>query len=1367
MFFRIISTFLFCIISLLNVVYGQQQDMLKQFLTVDNGLSHNEVTAIVQDNDGFIWIGTRGGLNRYDGYEFKVYNQEPENENSLVNPSVQTLFFDSKGNLWIGTMSGGISKYNPKTGKFSNIINNYNDKNKVIPAYRVISFYEADDGKMWIGTWGRGLYVYDQEKDEATQYLNRSRVAAIVGTNDGRIFVGESLSQGLLEYKKEDDSFVQVSDRLCRKIMYDEERNVLWFVGGDNIGAGSSKKGLLKLDLRNNKVKEYGITNTGYNSINLAHSYYSLFLDSKGKVWVGTWGTGLYTFNPENENFERLFVYPQKSQILNRDYDAILEIFEDNHNNIWLGTNGGGVCVLSQKLGFNSIGYGTQPNSGLSNSRVMSVLEDKSNNLWIGTIGNGLFWSPDRENYYSVHTPGLDLDRFFVIKYIFEDNQGKIWVGTNIGTYFIEFPNNLPQLISANLEYHDPAFKTTVVSFLDSHKMFWLGSLMNGLFLLDKNDFSLKKSLKTNKKNSGDMKDNRISSILKDSRERIWLGTYNGLHIYNPEDTTINIAERFLKINGQFTGNIITSMEEDKKGNIWIGTPNGLNRLSQKSENEFDLVYYTEKDGLVSNFIKGIACDLKGNIWFSTNSGISKYVTSENRFINFNESDGILGKNFTEASSCKNTKGEIFFGGTHGLTFFNPDEIVEHSLALKPVFTELKVHNQVVEVGEEYGSKIILQNTISHTDEIKLPYQQNKLEIHFSALDFVSQGSNHYEFKLENADNEWTYLGDRRFIIFNDLKQGDYILKVRSSNRHNIWSEEIAELKIKIRPPFWRTWYALLIYIVIAISIITVIRWNAVKQVQLANKLEMEKLQHEQDQKMSEMKLRFFTNISHEFRTPLTLILAPLKEILSKRDKYKLNGEFENKLNIIQNNSSRLMQMVNQLLDFRKVESGNMRLSASRTNLEDFVSEVCYSFHQLAQLNNIKFRTKSSLKTKEVWFDRNKMEIVLNNLISNAFKYVSAEGKIEVSLYEEEEEILLSVSDNGLGIPDTELQYIFERFYQIEKKENVGGSGIGLALSKRFVEMHKGSITVASEPNVNTEFVVSIPKGKSHLKEEEIVETEQIDSLQTKDGFLNPVLPITDKVIAKSDIKILIVDDNKEVREYLVELLSSLYEVSYSENGMQAISMIKENYTPDLIISDVMMPKMGGFEFCEKIRSREATKAIPFIFLTAKNDEQFRLQGTKVGANDYISKPFDPTLLVEKIKNIIEHHKQLQKQYSRSVRLEPSDIDITSTEEAFIKKVIEVIENNFQNSQFSSEVLAAELNRSYSSLYRKLKKLTGLSAAEFIRTIRIKRAAQLLADKEKTISEIAYEVGFNDVKHFRTVFQKQFACSPSAYREKL
>lgn len=1361
--YLVVVTLLFCE----SVLFGQNQNMLKHFLTVEEGLSHNEVTSIVQDNDGFIWIGTRGGLNRYDGYEFKVFNQLPGDSNSLVNPSIETLFVDSKGNIWIGTKSGGVSKFDPTTGKFKNIINNYQISSNILPSNRVLTFFEDSKGLIWMGTWNNGLILYDEACNSSKHYLKGTRISSIVGTSENRIWVGAGMSDNLFEFDAESDSFIRRANIRCRKILYDEHRNVLWIVGGDNIGAGNDKNGLSKLDLRNNKISNYRIEDSKPNSTGLSHSYYSLHLDENGKVWIGTWGTGLYLFDSQTESFQRYLIYPETGGTLNRDYDAVLDIFEDRNNNIWLGTNGGGLCVLSDKLGFHSVGFNPEPNKGLINTRIMSLMEDKTGNLWIGTIGNGLLWTPDRENYYQVDNTTLtNKSRFFVIKYIFEDKSDIIWVGTNLGTYIVNFVDGFPQMVEARREFSNNTFDLTAVSFLDADNLFWIGTLDQGLYLLDKENYKLVKCF-LDTDSLSNLKSDRISYLFQDSRDRIWIGTYNGLYVYNKSDSTIHITEDFFEIDGKFTGNIVTCIDEDQKGNLWIGTPNGLNKLTQTGENKFQLVFFTEKDGLSSNFIKGIARDLMGNIWVSTNIGISKYSAKDGRLINFTENDGVRGKNFTEASVYHSKRGEIFFGGTQGITYFSPDEIIEQQLALKPVFTELSVLNQPVEVGKDYNSRIILKKAFPETDEITLSYQQNKLEIKFSALDFESRGNNQYKYILENSDEKWNEIGTRRFIIFNNLKPGEYLLKVKSSNRHSIWNEEPAVLKIVIKPPFWQTWYALILYILVAVGIVTIVRWNAVKQVRLTNSLEMEKMQHVQDQKISEFKMQFFTNISHEFRTPLTLILAPLKEIINKKEKYQLNEELEHKINVVQNNSLRLMKLINQLLDFRKAETGNLKLFAGFFNLEDFVSEVCYPFYELAQINNIDFIFKSNLKNKEIWFDREKMEIIINNLVSNAFKFLRESGKIEVSLFEEEEDVLLSVSDNGPGINSAEIKHIFDRFYRIEKSEIDGSSGIGLAIAKQFVELHKGTILVTSQPGENTEFVVTLLKGNKHLQPDEMVKIETKDfTLVNKENILSNVLQGKQKSNLQSNTCILVVDDNEDVRNYLMELLGPIYMLETANNGIEGIEKVKHIKT-DLIISDVMMPKMDGFEFCKKIRSMESTSAIPFIFLTAKSDEQFRLLGTQAGASDYISKPFDPNLLTEKVKNILERQKLLQKQYSKTIRIEPSDIEITSGEEIFIGKVISIIEKNLTNDNFTSEVLATQLNRSYSSLYRKLKKLTGLSTADFIRSIRIKRAAQLLADKEKTITQIAYEVGFNDVKHFRTVFQKQYICSPSEYRENL
>ena len=1149
---------------------------------------------------------------------------------------------------------------------------------------------------------------------------------------------------------------------MCGELVADDNRNAIWIIGG-------FYPGLTKFDLRNHKIERFFIDDSIPEYKNIFRTYESISIDKNDRLWLGTWGTGFYYFNLITEEFKRYLIYPGNRQTLNKDYDTVLDIFHDKDNNIWLGTNGGGVCVLSPKLNFNTVGYHPELGKGLPNTRLMSVLEDSSENLWLGTIGSGLFWSPDRENYYRVKYSAISESEFFIIKYLFEDSDGRIWVGTNKGTLLVKFQNGIPELISAKDFAQNIGFIRSAVSFNEDNDFFYLGTLQNGLFLFDKNNnHKLVKHLTINDEKSGNLNCNRISYLLKDSQDRIWIGTYNGLHIFNRNDTTIHLVEQFLNVEGEFTGNIITCLDEDQKGNIWAGTPNGVNKITQTGENKFNVKYFTESDGLASNFIKGISHDLSGNIWASTNSGISKLVTRENnRVVNFDETDGVLGKNFTEASVFRNKKGEIFFGGTFGLTYFMPAKIIEQQTSPKPVFTSLSILNKPVEIGKKYDSKIILEKALNKVDKIELSYKQDNIEIQFSALDFDSNQKNQYKYLLENNDDNWINLGYRRFIILHNLKPGKYILHVKSSNRHNVWNNKVAKINIVINPPFWRTWYALIFYILLIIGIVSIIRWNAIKQVRLANNLKIEKLQHEQDQKLSEIKMRFFTNISHEFRTPLTLILAPLKELINKNEEYKISDEAARKIRIVQNNSLRLMKLINQLLDFRKIESGKMKLNASFSNLEDFVSEICNPFQELAEINNINFKFKSLLKTKNIWFDSDKLEIVINNLIANAIKYVHENGKIEVALYEEEDEVLITVSDNGKGIPSTEINHIFDRFYRVGQSETSGNTGIGLALVKRFTEIQKGTITVTSTPNVHTEFVVSLLKGDNHLKANEKIEADNKPaSFIRKESVIRGVLTRKTKSINRSDDCILIVEDNPEVRQYLIELLEPFYCIKTASNGSEGFKKVLE-LIPSLILSDVMMPVMDGFEFCKKIHSNDLTSTIPFIFLTAKTDEQFKLMGTRCGADDFISKPFDPTLLIEKVNNIIASRKELQKKLSKTVRLEPTDIEITLREEEFIEKTISTIETNLQNHKFSSEVLASELNMSNSSLYRKLKGLTNSSTAEFIRSIRIKRAAQLFADKDKTITEIAYEVGFNDVKHFRTVFQKHFKCTPSEYRKKL
>ena len=633
-------TLISLIVAPLFLFSQNDQNLLKNFLTVDDGLSHNEVTSIVQDHDGFIWIGTRGGLNRYDGYSFKIFNQVPGDSNSLVNPSIESLFVDSKGNIWIGTKSGGVSKYDPVTGNFKNIVNNYRQSSNILPDNRVLCFHEDKKGRIWMGTWAHGLIVYDEENNTSEQYLDSAMINSIAETSEGKIWVGVGRGyDGLFEFSEIENKFYLRREGVCQEIKYDERENVIWMVG-------ESYTGLVRFDLRNYKDEQFRIKNS---TSGTSHSYESVFIDSQHRIWVGTWGTGFYRFDPARKEFVRYLVYPDNGQAINKDYDAILNIFEDKDHNIWLGTNGGGVCVLTPKLNFHSIGYHPEYNKGLINTRIMSVLEDRSGNLWMGTIGSGLFWSPDRENIYQVEIPTHDRSMFFTIKYLYEDLDGKIWVGTNSSSFIIEFENGVPKMKRLSDKYHNPVFDDMAVSFLDFDGIFLYGTLQQGLFILDKsNNYKQLKRIGKLGIDQDDLKSDRISYLLKDSKGRIWVGTYNGLHILDKKDTTVHLAESFFKIQGEFTGNIVTCLEEDVKGNIWVGTPNGLNRLTETGNDSFKVEYFTEENGLASNFIKGIAHGLKGNIWISTNVGISKLILNEpsTRVVNFNENDGVKGKKF-------------------------------------------------------------------------------------------------------------------------------------------------------------------------------------------------------------------------------------------------------------------------------------------------------------------------------------------------------------------------------------------------------------------------------------------------------------------------------------------------------------------------------------------------------------------------------------------------------------------------------------------------------------------------------------------------------------------------------------------------
>ena len=1349
---RIILIHIITFVLLLTNLICYSSDYFIEYITAEQGLSQNEVTTILQDSKGFMWFATRGGINRYDGYNFVHFKSGANQPGSLTSPSVEALFEDSQGNFWIGTKSGGLNFYDYKKEQFTQI-KQFGNSEQEINDNRIITIDETTDGRILIGTWSSGLYILNHNSNSLEHFLNNLRIYTVF-VEGQYAWIGTSYGFYKLDLETNNTKLVDLGKNVgVTEIIADYDNEHLW-IGGWEGGLTSLNKSTLKWE-------RFSLNKEDKAFVSSENHTYSLLLDQNGKLWIGTWGAGLFTFNRQNKTFDKVKIEPGYMGEFSSDYDIILDLFEDRNNNIWIGADGGGVVHLKTKKSFEGVSVLNNPDCGLKNFHITCFQQTNESILWVGTRGGGLYKSEN--NKFEYIPPQVESGESRIVKYMFKQSDSLLWVST--GTDIFEMDTSKDKLLLIPVTDKRIFNIKKITAIFDSGKDRLVGSQQNGLFILKNYHEGSNESININPRNDPVLKSDRITFIKKDVEGTIWVGTYNGLYQYNKANHSL---EEITYTNQPLCNSIINCWEQSSNGIIWVGTPGGLNKLT-KDSNGYLVEHFYEETGFPDNYINAILAEKNNQIWMSTNAGLIRMNTKDGKISSFDKTDGLQGMIFSESQGFKGSDGKFYFGGKDGFNYFDPVSVEINEEAPPVVFTSFKIFNKEITPRSKVNGRVIFDKTISGKPSIELSHKEKEFTIEFAALNYISSNRNKYKYKLEGYDSDWISLGNNRSVIFRNLQAGNYVFKVKSANNYNVWNDTATELAITITPPFWQTWYAITFYVLLVLGIVLIIRWNAVKQVQLSKNLELEKMQHAQDQRINEMKFQFFTNISHEFRTPLTLILAPIKEILSNESAKELPENTQYKLLVVQRNVKRLMSLINQLLDFRKAESGKMKLSARFSDIDALVKEVCFPFEELAKINEIDFNIYSRLKNKYVWIDREKLEIILNNLVSNAFKFTREKGKIRVSLFEEEDEILISVRDNGPGINPADLIHIFDRFYNVEKNGNDSSSGIGLALVKRLVEMHRGSVSVTSEPNKNTEFVVALPKGKAHLDAEEIIENSEdvkLTSFASEQSSLPAFLPSKFRKTSASGAAVLVVEDNQEMQDYIQSLLSPHYRVETAPNGAEGFEKALEE-KPDLIISDVMMPKVDGFEFCKKIKEHQGLATVPFILLTAKSAGQFKLMGAKHGADIYISKPFDPYFLLQNVNNLLTRQEKLQKQYSKKIMLESSEIEITPVEEVFVKNVISIIEKNLLNPVFSSETLASELKISSSSLYRKLKSATGSSTAELIRTIRIKRAAQFLADKQRTITEIAYDIGFNDLKHFRTVFQKHFGCSPSEFRRKL
>ncbi len=1324
---------------------GQNVSMLKNFLTVEDGLSQNEVTSIIQDKDGFMWFGTRGGLNRYDAYEFIHYKPKANAQNHISNPSIETIFEDSKGNLWIGTKSGGLNHYNSLKEKFTRVTS-FGETNEQILDDRIICLAETNSGNILVGTWSEGLYILDYQKDSLVHLLTETQVNKILIENNNQAWIATDnglFFLNLIDYSIE---FIDLGVINITELISDNEDDLMWLVGWDC--------GLIAVDKTSRTWKQYLLETEVKPLKTNPNNTYSILQDSKNNLWIGTWNSGLFTFNKKSEKFQKVELVQDKSNALNTNYNIILDIYEDKTQNIWIGTDSGGIVRLGNKKLFKSVSYENNSDCGLSNFHITNFWKSNDGVLYVGTRGGGLYKTTDNKTFNLVEL-GKGVENANLVKNIFPISKDKLWVNYDLESYELDFTKENGKLKPLHDENIGKIRKVT--SFKKIGQSLIIGTQQDGLYffpnLINTNSYK-----QFTPQNNTALQNERITFVEQDSAGEIWLGTFKGLYFFNSKSHEISPIH--LEKNHYLTGDIMNCWHQTNDSVFWVGTPSGLNKLTKKENKTFTVEHFSPETGLIDDYILGILSSDNNELWISTSSGLVKLLINDEKVYAFDKSDGLPSLNFSESKGYLAKDGTMYFGSTDGYIYFRSEDIQINEVIPPIVFTKFKIFNHEIKPNTAFNGNVFLNRSINAHPEIFLSHKEKEFTIEFSALNYSSPQRNQYSYKLEGYDKEWVLAGTKRSVTYINLKPGDYQFKVRGSNNNYVWNMEGTSLSFNIKPAPWKSWYAIVIYVLFITGIVLLIRWNAVKQVRLANSLEMEKVQNEQAHQLNEMKLRFFTDISHEFRTPLTLILGPIKEILDENSENR-------RLKVVYKNAKRLMTLVNQLLEFRRIETDTLRLKASKNNIVDFTKEVCISFEELAKINNIQFNYNIQFKSKQVWFDVEKMEMILNNLISNAFKYIGSGSVVEVSLSEGNGFVCIHVIDNGSGISEEDIKLIFNRFYQSRKNNKLGSTGIGLNLVKRLVELHKGEINVESVPNVKTEFIVKLRKGEEHFTNEEKTEQSFIQSsFNAKTGIPLQLKPEShSKAFDEKRNSILIVEDNQEIREYLKELLEKEYNVDRAENGKIGYEMALENEY-DLILSDVLMPEMDGIEFCKKLKTNIETSHIPVILLTAKSANQFRLEGLAYGAEAYMTKPFNPEELKVQVNTILEARQKVKERFGKIITLEPTDIEITSQEEEFIEKVIKSIEENIENSDFRSEDLARLVGTSTTTLYRKLKSLTGQSSNDIIRTIRLKRAAQLLRDSKNTISEVAYSVGFNDVKYFRKCFSKQFSSTPSDYRNR-
>ncbi len=1401
--------------SLAGSLHAQQPPLRFEHITTEQGLSQNSVNCIFQDRTGFLWIGTQDGLHKYDGYQFTVYRHNPDEPGSLSNDLVHAIYEDQAGALWIGTYGGGLNRFDRRTETFLPFKHSPGDSTS-LSGDRVSSIYEDRAGALWVGTWN-GLNRFDRETASFSPFTqdfdhpdnppvsNNIVVRSIYEDETGLLWVGSEIgglyrldrdARTITVYRNDPDAPNSLSSNHVTAL-HEDRRGVLWI--------GTQRDGLKRFDKATGTATSYR-HDTGDPSSLSADYVQAIYEDGAGALWVGTEGGGLNRFDRATGAFTRYT--NDRADPHSLSSNRVTSIFEDRSGVLWVGTYGGGLNKYHrERERFTLYRHDPANANSLNDYSVHSIFEDRAGVLWVGTWHGGLTRFDRAANRFTHYVEGIDSLRHYSVRSIYEDATSTLWIGTD-GRGLYQFDRTrqtfTPYLHPTEGEH---LWKSIWQIYEDRVGTLWIAS-NRGLGRIDGTTRRITRYMN----DPQGLTHNHVRAIAEDASGALWIGTRNGLNRFDRETETFARYRHDPQDPGSLSDHDILSIHIDKTGTLWIGTQRGLNRLVATSETAALFRRYRTAGGLPNEVIYGILEDDAGRLWMSTNQGLSHFDPETETFRNYDVSDGLQSQEFNRGAFFKSRRGELFFGGINGLNAFFPDSI-RLNLHVPPV---------VITAVRKLDEAVVLKG--ASVPEIALSYADKYVSFEYAALDYANPSKHRYAYWLDGFDEAWIEAGARRLITYTNLDPGAYVFRVKGSNNDGIWNEEGAALRLTVHPPWWRAGWAYGMYVLLLIGgIVAAARFqrahvlkkerersflrekelraeaaeawanylqadNERKELELDKARELEtayQVLEEQAHRLEELdrtKSRFFANISHEFRTPLTLTLGPLENILSG-----VYGVVEKpvraQLAVMHRSARRLLRLINQLLDLSKLEAGRMPLRAQHGNLVPFLKGIVHSFSSYAERKQLTLQFAAASETILLAFDPDKLEKIIANLLSNAIKFTPGPGTIRVTVSvpppasdEDEAGVEIRVKDSGPGIPEEERAAIFDRFHQVDDSptRTQGGTGIGLALTKELVELHGGTISVESEVGFGSTFTIRIPlivESEIEKPDEATVDAEAQTAAWLMQEREETIEEETAKPssqadqpapLKRSDLPLLlIVEDHADVRAYLRGCLEAQYRIEEAEDGVAGLEKAR-TLMPDLIITDVMMPRMDGHTFCRHVKADKALNHIPVIMLTAKASEESKIEGLLARVDDYLYKPFNAQELQARVANLIAVRRLLQERYRRDLLLQASEVSVQSAGDLFISEARTVVERHLDEA-LDIDTFAHEMHLEKRQLQRKLKDLTGQTPTEFILTIRLSRAKQLLDAQAGSVSEIAYDVGFNSASYFTKRFRERFGLTPSEY----